>query len=516
MDLADIPAAAAFLRTAELSSASVAAESARSAAASPSASAAASAPPAAASRLIDHPEHSSPRAMDPNATAAAAALLGAAHFYPAAAAVSVGDAAGHAAAMAQQYYAQNLASFANVASGFMPLGAAGFMPMSMFGAAAGAPPAFRGGPPPVFLGAPGASAAAFLGAPPAPSAPPSLYDLDATALQNQLAAQFTQATPQQQTVYYEGIRQQLDVAAASLNDSQKQALLRMDPSLSFSMKPIDLEHRADVKHDDSAPDSPMTMVTPLSGGSGEGGGGGGGGVKRARTGSNAGGGGGKKKKKSKASSCETSPGDGFGTGMLLLNEETPDGSSSSATTPRATPRGRPPGSKANAGVELTPSGKKKSMTPQAEEARARKAKMTWPKGTFLIRLQDVKVRTGKDHIWLVDNHQLLQRFNNEDGTVRADGSRIYHKTDRYTGWLCHEGFHYFPLFDGTHVLRQDGDTVTVLFPGEEDLRQAIDYQEQEKARRAEMRDSDEPEARPLPPSIRYTVVRRMGYVMRGT
>lgn len=94
------------------------------------------------------------------------------------------------------YILQNLASFANVASGFMPLGAAGFMPMSMFGAAAGAPPAFRGGPPPVFLGAPGASAAAFLGAPPAPSAPPSLYDLDATALQNQLAAQFTQATPQ--------------------------------------------------------------------------------------------------------------------------------------------------------------------------------------------------------------------------------------------------------------------------------------------------------------------------------
>lgn len=53
-----------------------------------------------------YPFSSSPRAMDPNATAAAAALLGAAHFYPAAAAVSVGDAAGHAAAMAQQYYAQ--------------------------------------------------------------------------------------------------------------------------------------------------------------------------------------------------------------------------------------------------------------------------------------------------------------------------------------------------------------------------------------------------------------------------
>ncbi|GMR55114.1 hypothetical protein PMAYCL1PPCAC_25309, partial [Pristionchus mayeri] len=401
--------------------------------------------------------------------------------------------------MAQHYYAQNLASFA---SGFMPMYGMGMLPPP--------PPSFLGqsmaAPPPQQM-RPMQHMQLQHRRPPPPQPPQiqpilNVYDLDAAALQNRMSTQFVQHPPEQQSACYEDIRQQLHAAAEGLNEEQKVALLHMDPSLSLSMQPLE-QLNANTNFDDSAPTSSMT--TPSQGGS----------LKRPRSASDAAGGATKKKKKSKASSCATPPAEGslvMDGDASMINEESPGGSSSEVT-PRPTPRGRPPkisaarAAAAAEGVEFTKSGKKKSMTPQAEEMRARKAKMTWPKGTFLIRLQDVKVRDGRDHIWLVDNHQLLQRYNNESGSVRVDGSRVYNKTDRYTGWLCHEGHHYFPLYEEKHVLRQDADTVTVLFPDEDDLQQAIEYGEQEKARLDALRDANAPISRPLPPSLRDQAAR---------
>ncbi|GMT29999.1 hypothetical protein PFISCL1PPCAC_21296 [Pristionchus fissidentatus] len=422
MDYADIPAAAALL------GANLGAEAARSA------TRLSASPTSSTQQLLDlsRPAQSETFTMQSNA---AAALLGAAHFYPAAAA-TIMDAN---AAMAQQYYAQNVANFANM--GYMPTypSVYGMLPAAYALGAAPSP----------FFGAGGTPGGA--------GAPLHQFDMDAQALQQQMINQFSQASPEQQAVYYEGIRQQLHAASSDLNDNQKQALLQFDPSLSFAMKPLELDANANLEG--SKPAGPL---------------------KRARTCSTADAAT-KKPRKSKASSSSSEP----SPNGLLIAVESP-GSSSSAPTRPATPRGRPPGSskKTESGVQLTKSGKKKSMTPQAEEMRARKAKMTWPKGTFIVRLQDVKVRNGKDHIWLVDNHQLLQRYNNESGAVQPDGSRVYQKTDRYTGWMCHEGFHYFPLFDERHVLNQDGNKVTVMFPSEEELQEAISFEEQVKIERS--------------------------------
>ncbi|GMT02033.1 hypothetical protein PENTCL1PPCAC_24207, partial [Pristionchus entomophagus] len=107
---------------------------------------------------------------DPNTTAvsATAALLNAAHLYPA---YTPATPIGHDpnTTMAQHYYAQNPVSFANVGMPFVPV-----YGLNMF---------------------PAPNAATFL--PACGGAPPlSVYDLDASALQNQIAAYFNQATPQ--------------------------------------------------------------------------------------------------------------------------------------------------------------------------------------------------------------------------------------------------------------------------------------------------------------------------------
>ncbi|VDO93535.1 unnamed protein product [Heligmosomoides polygyrus] len=67
------------------------------------------------------------------------------------------------------------------------------------------------------------------------------------------------------------------------------------------------------------------------------------------------------------------------------------------------------------------------------------------KGTFLVRYADLDSDEYAGHIWLVDNHQLLQKYT-YDG-LDASNVKIFSRTERYSGWLCTCPWLYHPLED---------------------------------------------------------------------
>ncbi|KAK5986213.1 hypothetical protein GCK32_014844 [Trichostrongylus colubriformis] len=85
-----------------------------------------------------------------------------------------------------------------------------------------------------------------------------------------------------------------------------------------------------------------------------------------------------------------------------------------------------------------------------ELLKQKKKNMAFPKGTFLVRYADLDSDEYAGHIWLVDNHQLLQKYT-YDG-LDASNLKIFSRTERYSGWLCTCPWLYHPLPDVKGIL----------------------------------------------------------------
>ncbi|KAK6022100.1 hypothetical protein OSTOST_12215 [Ostertagia ostertagi] len=85
-----------------------------------------------------------------------------------------------------------------------------------------------------------------------------------------------------------------------------------------------------------------------------------------------------------------------------------------------------------------------------ELLKQKKKNMAFPKGTFLVRYADLDSDEYAGHIWLVDNHQLLQKYT-YDG-LDASNLKIFSRTERYSGWLCTCPWLYHPLPDVRGIL----------------------------------------------------------------
>ncbi|KAK6040104.1 hypothetical protein COOONC_22390 [Cooperia oncophora] len=85
-----------------------------------------------------------------------------------------------------------------------------------------------------------------------------------------------------------------------------------------------------------------------------------------------------------------------------------------------------------------------------ELLKQKKKNMAFPKGTFLVRYADLDSDEYAGHIWLVDNHQLLQKYT-YDG-LDASNLKIFSRTERYSGWLCTCPWLYHPLSDVRGIL----------------------------------------------------------------
>uniref|UniRef100_A0A7I4XZ32 JmjC domain-containing protein n=2 Tax=Haemonchus contortus TaxID=6289 RepID=A0A7I4XZ32_HAECO len=85
-----------------------------------------------------------------------------------------------------------------------------------------------------------------------------------------------------------------------------------------------------------------------------------------------------------------------------------------------------------------------------ELLKQKKKNMAFPKGTFLVRYADLDCDNYAGHIWLVDNHQLLQKYT-YDG-LDASNLKIFSRTERYSGWLCMCPWLYHPLPDVVGIL----------------------------------------------------------------
>ncbi|EYC11755.1 hypothetical protein Y032_0049g1750 [Ancylostoma ceylanicum] len=85
-----------------------------------------------------------------------------------------------------------------------------------------------------------------------------------------------------------------------------------------------------------------------------------------------------------------------------------------------------------------------------ELLKQKKRNMAFPKGTFLVRYADLDSTEYAGHIWLVDNHQLLQKYT-YDG-LDASSIKVFSRTERYSGWLCTCPWLYHPLPDVKNIL----------------------------------------------------------------
>ncbi|KJH41068.1 hypothetical protein DICVIV_12962, partial [Dictyocaulus viviparus] len=85
-----------------------------------------------------------------------------------------------------------------------------------------------------------------------------------------------------------------------------------------------------------------------------------------------------------------------------------------------------------------------------ELLKQKKRNMAFPKGTFLVRYADLDSDEYAGHIWLVDNHQLLQKYT-YDG-IDATNVKVFSRTERYSGWLCNRPWLYHPLHDVKGIL----------------------------------------------------------------
>ncbi|VDM82491.1 unnamed protein product [Strongylus vulgaris] len=76
---------------------------------------------------------------------------------------------------------------------------------------------------------------------------------------------------------------------------------------------------------------------------------------------------------------------------------------------------------------VEPTGPPAPLT-HGELLKQKKRNMAFPKGTFLVRYADLESEEYAGHIWLVDNHQLLQKYT-YDG-LDASNVKVFSRTER--------------------------------------------------------------------------------------
>ncbi|CAJ0593297.1 unnamed protein product [Cylicocyclus nassatus] len=117
-----------------------------------------------------------------------------------------------------------------------------------------------------------------------------------------------------------------------------------------------------------------------------------------------------------------------------------------------------------------------------EVLRQKKRNMAFPKGTFLVRYADLDNEDYAGHIWLVDNHQLLQKYT-YDG-LDAFNVKVFSRTERYSGWLCTCPWLYHPL-TGVKGIFGNLEKVAILnYPTKDELfarRELFARKEEEQA-----------------------------------
>ncbi|KAL6729386.1 hypothetical protein Aduo_000443 [Ancylostoma duodenale] len=104
---------------------------------------------------------------------------------------------------------------------------------------------------------------------------------------------------------------------------------------------------------------------------------------------------------------------------------------------------------ANQQADANPDAPLPALT-HGELLKQKKRNMAFPKGTFLVRYADLDSSEYAGHIWLVDNHQLLQKYT-YDG-LDASSVKVFSRTERYSGWLCTCPWLYHPLPDVKSIL----------------------------------------------------------------
>ncbi|KHJ93579.1 hypothetical protein OESDEN_06508 [Oesophagostomum dentatum] len=102
-----------------------------------------------------------------------------------------------------------------------------------------------------------------------------------------------------------------------------------------------------------------------------------------------------------------------------------------------------------------------------ELLKQKKRNMAFPKGTFLVRYADLDNEEYAGHIWLVDNHQLLQKYT-YDG-LDACNVKVFSRTERYSGWLCTCPWLYHPLPDVKGVFGNMEKVAITNYPTREEL-----------------------------------------------
>ncbi|KAK6727672.1 hypothetical protein RB195_005391 [Necator americanus] len=102
-----------------------------------------------------------------------------------------------------------------------------------------------------------------------------------------------------------------------------------------------------------------------------------------------------------------------------------------------------------------------------ELLKQKKRNMAFPKGTFLVRYADLDSDQYAGHIWLVDNHQLLQKYT-YDG-LDASNVKVFSRTERYSGWLCTCPWLYHPLSDVKSILGNMEKVSITNYPTRDEL-----------------------------------------------
>ncbi|RCN45914.1 hypothetical protein ANCCAN_08079 [Ancylostoma caninum] len=102
-----------------------------------------------------------------------------------------------------------------------------------------------------------------------------------------------------------------------------------------------------------------------------------------------------------------------------------------------------------------------------ELLKQKKRNMAFPKGTFLVRYADLDSSEYAGHIWLVDNHQLLQKYT-YDG-LDASSVKVFSRTERYSGWLCTCPWLYHPLSDVKNILGNMEKVSITNYPTRDEL-----------------------------------------------
>ncbi|VDL82666.1 unnamed protein product [Nippostrongylus brasiliensis] len=121
---------------------------------------------------------------------------------------------------------------------------------------------------------------------------------------------------------------------------------------------------------------------------------------------------------------------------------------------------------------------------QSVFGQVKQAAQFYMKGTFLVRYADLDSDEYAGHIWLVDNHQLLQKYT-YDG-LDSSNVKVFSRTERYSGWLCTCPWLYHPLTEVRGILGNFEKVSVTNHPTRDEL---LARREEERKKAPENQDS---------------------------